>query len=259
MSRHRTAHEGLEQLWREYKASGARTLENVLVERYAYLVERVVRRMGSRFAAHVEPEELKSFGLVGLMDAVRKYDPARGLKFVTYALWRIRGAIYDGLRAGDSLPRSTREQIKRYEEARSRLEQSTLAHAVDARVAEEAGLSLAQIDELKRRRSAAYGAHGAGSEAEEEDLLESIADPDAPNPEAHGERAELARALAAAIATLPEKERLVLTLFYYEGLSFSEVAGVLELSPSRISQLHTQALKRLRPLLVPWVEGGEYG
>ncbi|MBT9281433.1 MAG: FliA/WhiG family RNA polymerase sigma factor [Hydrogenibacillus schlegelii] len=246
------ASNGLEELWRRYKETGSRTLENALVERYAYLVERAVRTLAGRFGGRAEADEMRSYGYLGLLDAVRKFDPERGLKFVTYAFWRIRGAIYDGLRAGDALTRSARDQLKRYEDARARLEQSRLRRADDRDVSQMLGLTLPALAALKRSRSAAYGTPSDGEEASP---FEQVPDQSAELPEDASVRTALRQALAEAIAALPEKERIVLALFYYEGLTLSEVASVLGLSPSRISQLHGQALRRLRPVLAPWWDG----
>lgn len=238
--------------WRRLK-EGDKGAEERIVTHFLYLVDKVVQRIAPGLPTMVKKEELHSYGLMGLLDAVRKFEPERNIQFVTYASWRIRGAILDGLREYDYLPRSLREKAKKVEEAYAVLEQKKGASATDEEVAEALGISIAELHHILQESSIsirpideAFG----DEDSREGNRGYALVDDKTENPEEALSRLELRRMLVKAIEALPEKERLVLSLFYFEELSFSEVAQVLSLSPSRISQLHSKAMLRLRTAMV---------
>jgi RNA polymerase sigma factor for flagellar operon FliA len=187
------------------------------------------------------------------MEAVDRFDPQRGVKFETYAMMRIRGAVLDGLRSLDWAPRSLRRRARELEGAYAQVESRTGRPAREAEVAAELGIT---VSELRSTLAELQGAAVAslqevvagGGESGEGGLAlgETIADQRAPDPEASAVAADLAEDLAAAIERLPERERLLVTLFYYEELRPREIAQVMGVSPSRVTQLHTQALLRLK-------------
>ncbi|MEY9092085.1 FliA/WhiG family RNA polymerase sigma factor [Paenibacillus sp. RC84] len=237
--------------WRQWKQGGSREAKQTLIETYLPLVEYVSGRLAIGLPKNVSKEDLGSFGIMGLIDAVEKFDYERGLQFETYASWRIRGAIIDGLRQGDWVPRSVREKAKKVEEAYQKLEQKYLRTVTDEEISdylqvtedefqhmlqEIAVTSICSIDEPIR-------------EEESETRLSLLVDERAKNPEFTVNEFYLKETLARAIEKLTEKERIVVSLFYFEELSLSEIAEVMSLSPSRISQLHSKAMLRLRGVL----------
>ncbi|CCQ97930.1 RNA polymerase sigma-D factor [[Clostridium] ultunense Esp] len=238
--------------WKRLKEEGDKGAEERIVEHFLYLVDKAVRQIAPSLPTTVRKEDLRSFGLMGLLDAVRKFDPDRNLQFVTYASWRIRGAILDGLRENDFLPRSLREKAKRVEEAYAVLEQEKLSSVTDEDVANYLGITTQELNHILQESSTHfYSIDESFIDEESTDKARSLnlIDEQTETPEERVARVELRRVLTEAIETLPEKERLVLSLFYFEELSFTEVAQVLSLSPSRISQLHSKAMIRLRTAL----------
>lgn len=212
------------------------------------MVDFVANRLAIGLPKNILKEDLVSYGIMGLIDAIEKFDYMRGLQFETYASWRIRGAIIDGLRQGDWVPRSIREKAKKIEEAYQLLEQQFLRSVSDAEICtylqisdqdfqqmlqEVAVTTICSIDEPIR-------------EEESETRLSLIIDEKAKNPEHKVNEFFLKEVITKAIERLTEKERTVVSLFYYEELSLSEIAEVMSLSPSRISQLHSKAILRLR-------------
>jgi len=239
-------------LWERYIHTKDVRMEEALVRRFLPIVDRVVGRVAPRLPSFVSQEELRSYGYVGLLEAVRKFEPNRGISFSTYAMWRIRGAIYDGLRELDPYTRSLREKSKKIEEIQSFLEQKHLRRVGDEEIALEANLSPGEVARLRREEPESFFPELEDDEGQKLPLPWS--DPNARIPEEEVERNELRDELAQAIERLPERESLILSLFYYEGLKFNEIANLLGLSPSRISQLHGRALARLRPLLERYLE-----
>ncbi len=221
------------------------------VRRYLPLVRKVVRRLAYRRPPAVEEAELVSWGLGGLLDALRRFDPSKAATFETYAQVRIRGAILDRLRGQDTTARSTREKAKLLERTYQMLETRHGRAATEEEVAEELGKTLSELHTML----AEVGRNGILSL---EDLVSSrdgstsgdevLASDDAGPAEVtlHRERVAI---LAQAVSRLPEKERTVIALYYHEGLTMREVGEVLDLTESRVSQLHSQALIRLRTSL----------
>ncbi|MBE3593856.1 MAG: FliA/WhiG family RNA polymerase sigma factor [Candidatus Carbobacillus altaicus] len=241
-------------LWQAYLKEPTRDIEALLLKSYEPLAKKIVSRMMVTLPAAVSREDLLSFAMEGLFQAIRRFDPGRGLKFETYATWRIRGAIYDGLREHDPFSRSLRNKQKRIEQAQAELEQKMMGPVSTPALSAYMGVSQEEVERTMEALSAWHGPNHSGGDTEvRPPFLEDQVDPAALHPEEETFRRALKSLLAQAIEGLTEKEKLVLSLFYYEGLTFAEVAQVLALSPSRISQLHTRALHKLRPFLRPWI------
>ncbi len=222
-----------------------------MVERYAPLVKRIAHHLLARMPSSVLVEDLVQAGLIGLMEAARNYDVSKGASFETYAGIRIRGAMIDDVRRGDWAPRSVHRNSRRVSEAIRTVESRFGRDASDNEVAAELGVELDEyysiIKDSASSKLFSYDELISGDDRPEEQLPSSAADPlDGIQSDA------LRRGLAAAIATLPERERLVLALYYDEELNLKEIGLVLGVSESRVSQIHSQAALRLRSRLVDW-------
>ncbi|NOU93407.1 FliA/WhiG family RNA polymerase sigma factor [Paenibacillus sp. LMG 31456] len=235
-------------VWKQWKESGLIEAKQSLIETYLPLVDYVSNRLSIGLPKNVAKDDLASFGVMGLIDAIEKFDYLRGLQFETYASWRIRGAIIDGLRQGDWVPRSVREKSKKIEEAYQKLEQQYLRTVTDEEIS-----SYLQVSENDFRQmvqeiaiTTVCSIDDPIREEDSETRLSLLIDEKAKNPEYKVNEFYLKETLAKAIERLTEKERTVVSLFYYEELSLSEIAEVMNLSPSRISQLHSKAILRLR-------------
>lgn len=236
-----------------YRANSSRELRDQLIEQHLGLVKHVAGRMALVVPSSVSLVDLEGYGALGLLDAVERYDPGRGVPFAAYATTRIRGAILDGLRAMDPAPASWRQQARLLERANVRLEERLGRAPEDAELAAELGVDAAELVEWERRAaslSLAYldeARQGRGGDDDYGSAAEALAEED-PRSDPLGAmvRRDRQLALEAALSHLSEKERLVVTLIYYEDLTAREAAEVMGLSPSRISQLHTRAILRLR-------------
>jgi RNA polymerase sigma factor for flagellar operon FliA len=250
------------ELWERYKGSGDQGAREQLAVQYLPLVRFVAGRVRMTLPAFVDEDDLVGYGVLGLLDAMEKFDPSRGVKFETYAVTRIRGAILDGLRAVDWVPAHVRQRVRELQEVYSRLEGKLGRPASDEEVAAEMGISMA---ELSRRISEAASTSLVSLEGlwaveqKEGPVLSSLPDREAPDPVEMAEWEERKEALARGIERLPERERLIITLFYYEGLTLKEIARLLGVSPGRVSQLHAQAMLRLRGSLERAAREGAQG
>jgi len=229
-----------------------------LVLQHVGLVKTLANRLASRLPSQVEVSELVSVGVVGLIEAANRYQPSLGVPFDAFARRRIQGAMLDALRGLDWVPRSVRKLQREVGSAMSRLRHS-LGHEPEAvEVAEELGLSLEEyerrLDELRFADLAT--ARSASSDRPHEDLLDLAIDPEA-GPYKRLERRELRARLARALAELPERERHILALYYEQELTLAEIGQVIGVGESRVSQLRTQAISRLRSLLQEWLVTSE--
>ena len=219
---------------------------------YSPLVKYVAGRMGSGLPAHVEEADLISYGLVGLISAIERYEPEREIKFETYAIPRIRGAIIDELRALDWVPRSVRARAREIEKANVKLEHQLQRAPTDEEMAGELGIEVDEFQEsLIQISNSTIAALDelwtvSDSSGDQVSLLDTIQDPSAPDPAKVMDATDLKDRVADAIARLPEREKLVIALYYYENLTLREIGEVLGVTESRISQLHTKAVLRLR-------------
>jgi RNA polymerase sigma factor for flagellar operon FliA len=240
-----------QDLWQRWKGSGDPEARKLLIEHYLPLVDYVSGRMAVSLPKNVTREDLASHGVMGLIDAIEKFDYERGLQFETYASWRIRGAIIDGLRHVDWVPRSVRDKAKKIEDAYAVLEQKYLRSATDEELCVYLNITHSELQQMLQEVAAAAvcSLEDPIREEEAETRLSLLVDEKAPNPESKVHETFLKETLMKSLERLTAKERTVVSLFYYEDLSLSEIAEVMSLSPSRISQLHSKAILRLRGAL----------
>jgi RNA polymerase sigma factor for flagellar operon FliA len=238
---------------------GRRPVDEAEVRRYLPLVKHVAARLAMGLPSHIEMDDLYSYGVFGLLDALERFDPGRGVKFETYAYTRIRGAILDGLRAMDWVPASLRQRARQVEEAYARVETRLGRSAEDAEVAAELGVAPEEfgrlLHDLERATLLSLDELWGEEGGEEYALRDLLRDEQAVDPLDSAEWRSREEALAEAIEALPERERTVITLFYYDGLAPKEIAQVLGVSVSRISQLHSRAILRLKGRLLAWEAG----
>jgi RNA polymerase sigma factor for flagellar operon FliA len=242
-------------LWRDFRAESdperRKALRDRLILTYAPLVKFVAGRLGSTLPAHVDEQDLASYGLLGLIGAIERFDPDREIKFETYAIARIKGAIIDELRSLDWVPRSVRTRAREIERAIAELERKLHRAPTDEEIADKIGISVDELEDsltdISRSSMAAldelWSPQAGGDQIA---LIDTIEDEQGPNPEVDFERSEMREALGEAIARLPEREKLVITLYYYEELTLREIGEVLGVTESRVSQLHTKAVLRLK-------------
>jgi RNA polymerase sigma factor FliA len=226
------------------------TRDEVIIK-FSPMVKYVAGRISMKLPESVELDDLIQVGVLGLIDAVSKYDPKRGIKFQTYAEFRVRGAILDELRATDWVPRAVRQVASQIQGIYQDIEGKKGAPAEDEDVAERMGVSLKefyqQLDSVRGISIISFDdLRPAMEEGEEWDVLDVMADPNVEDPIETLGLHEMRLALSEAIGGLPEKERLVVTLYYFEGLTMHEIGEVLGLTESRISQLHSKAALRMR-------------
>jgi RNA polymerase sigma factor for flagellar operon FliA len=239
------------QMWQAWKEDGDIEAKKSLIENYLPLVDFVTNRMAIGLPKNVIKDDLASNGVMGLIDAIEKFDYKRGLQFETYASWRIRGSIIDGLRHGDWVPRSVREKAKRVEDAYQVLEQKYMRSVSDAEVSGYLQITEKEFTTMLHDISVASicSLEDPIRDEESETRMTLLVDERAKNPDQTVHEVYLKESLIKGIERLTEKERTVVSLFYYEELSLSEIAEVMSLSPSRISQLHSKAILRLRGAL----------
>ncbi|WP_425452299.1 FliA/WhiG family RNA polymerase sigma factor [Paenibacillus sambharensis] len=239
------------ELWQKWKEDKDIQAKKQLIEHYLPLVDYVTNRMAIGLPKNVSRDDLASNGVMGLIDAIEKFDYQRGLQFETYASWRIRGAMIDGLRQGDWVPRSVREKAKRIEEAYQHLEQEYLRTVSDKEISSYLNVSEREFQTMLQdiAVTTVCSLEDPIREEESETRLSMLIDEKAKNPDHKVQEFFLKETLVKGIERLTEKERIVVSLFYYEELSLSEIAEVMQLSPSRISQLHSKAILRLRGAL----------
>ena len=248
------AGEDTRSLWLEYRRNRDQKLRDRLILTYAPLVKYVAGRLGSGLPAHVDDDDLVSYGLLGLIGAIERYDPDRDVKFETYAIARIKGAIIDELRSLDWVPRSVRSRAREIERAIGELEAKLGRGPTDEEISAKIGITTGELEdsltEISRTSIAAldelWTISGAGDQIA---LIDTIEDTAGPSPTAALDETELREAIADAIARLPEREKLVVTLYYYEELTLREIGEVLGVTESRVSQLHTKAILRLKARL----------
>ncbi|HPT84291.1 MAG TPA: FliA/WhiG family RNA polymerase sigma factor [Limnochordia bacterium] len=240
-------------LWRRYKQHNDTQAREQLIEEYIPLVKYVAGRLAMNLPSSVDVGDLESFGFFGLLDALEKYDAERNTKFETYATTRIRGAIIDGLRSLDWVPRSTRSKARLVESQIHELTNELGRTPTNEEVATALGLSLDEyfglLSELKGANLFSLDEAAASEQAGENlKILDLVVDQEL-LPDQQLMEKESVEELAAAIAQLPEREQLVLALYYREDLTLKEIGHVLQVSESRVSQIHTKALMTLRSKL----------
>ena len=239
-----------DKLWKEYEKKPTQEIREQLIIAYAQVVKLVAGRLSMYLGHNVEYDDLVSYGIFGLIDAIDKFDSEKNVKFETYASLRIRGAILDQIRKMDWIPHTVRQRQRKIEEAMKKIEMRTGKTATDKEIAVELGLS---EDELLNWQSQLKVTNVVSLTEFEELGQEPAFSPIAKNrfaqPEEVVEEEELKKKLAESLDLLTEKERIVIELYYYEDLTLKEISKVLEVSESRISQLHTKALTKMRKKL----------
>jgi len=244
-----------EELWKEYKKTKSLNIREHFVTKYAPLVKYVAGKIAIGMPQNVDYDDLVGYGVFGLLDAIDKFDPDRDIKFKTYAVTRIRGAIYDELRSIDWVPRSVRQKAKELERTIGSLENRLGRAATDEEIANELGINLKEFHSLILKLSGASilslsDIWYVGEESDKVAVMETVESPRSLNPDTIVEREEIKNIIVNAIRELPDKEKKVLILYYYEDLTLKEIGEVLQVTESRISQLHTKAIMRLKAKLM---------
>ena len=225
-----------------------------VIKQYSPMIKYVANRIAMRLPPHIEVDDLISVGVLGLMDAISKYDSSRGAKFKTYAEFRVRGAILDELRSMDWVPRSIRQKASNVDKVVQKLQAKLKRPPEDEEVAKEMDLSLDQFhDTLNETKSIPiFSLEDLGiakETGEQQSLLDCLAGKADADPQTQIRLVELKEIIAKAIDTLPEKERLMVSLYYYEELTMKEIGAVLDITESRVSQIHSKAVYHLRTKL----------
>jgi RNA polymerase sigma factor FliA len=242
----------LVKLWKSFKEDGSPSAREHLIVHYSPLVKYVASRVATGLPANVEQADLVSYGIFGLIDALEKFDPAREIKFETYAIPRIRGAIIDELRSLDWVPRSVRYKAREVEKAYAELEARLKRAPSDAEIAGHLGVNLSELHDIVTQISFVTVAaleevvSGGADRGESLSLLDTLADVGAMDPISGLEGNEMRLMLSTAINSLSEREKIVITLYYFEGLTLAEIGEVLGVTESRVCQIHTKAVGLLR-------------
>lgn len=244
-----------DELWQIYKKKKDPKIRDHFVNQYAPLVKYVAGKLAIGMPQNVDFDDLVGYGVFGLLDAIEKFDPDRDIKFKTYAVTRIRGAIYDELRSIDWVPRSVRQKAKEVERVIGKLENRLGRAAADEEIAKELGMDIKDFHTLILKLSGVSilslsDIWYVGDESDKVSVMETIESPRSLNPDVIVEREEIKNIIVQAITELPDKEKKVLILYYYEDLTLKEIGEVLQVTESRISQLHTKAIMRLRSKLM---------
>ena len=220
-----------------------------LIQDFVPVIKYMALRLAMRVSSGLNVEDLISAGTVGLLDAITKFDPSREIKFRTYAEFRIRGAMLDEIRAMDWVPRSMRERIGKIQHAANEYTKRKGRPPTEAELANELGMEPEEVDEtlLQAKGSVILSLEDLGSNDDDSHpILDALADRDQPNPLESLLSEDTRKVLADAIDRLPERQRLVLTLYYFEELTMKEIGATLNVTESRICQLHAQAMIRLK-------------
>ncbi len=241
-----------EKLWQLYSANKSPEIKEKLILEYAHLVKFVAGRLLMHIGQHVEYDDLIGNGVFGLIDAIDKFDPDKGVKFETYASLRIRGSIIDHIRKLDWVPRTLRQKNKQLEQAYAQLEETLGREPTEQEIANKLSLTLAETQELMRKSSVL-------TLVSLDDFLEqnyetpfnglTISQQDSPESQAERRERQAMLADADAINKLSEKEKLVVSLYYFEDLTLKEISSIMQVSESRVSQIHSKAIMRLNTRL----------
>ncbi|MBO0961076.1 FliA/WhiG family RNA polymerase sigma factor [Neobacillus sp. MM2021_6] len=240
-------------LWRTYQEKPDSLTQEKLVKQYTHLVERVANRLSMSIPQRIIPkEDLISLGYIGLLEAINHFDYRKGYQFETYGLWRIKGAMLDGIRKMDWIPRGLREKAKKLNNAFRDLEQSLMRTPTEEEIGHYLNISADEVDQTMAAVSFSTllsldePMKNGDEDGKQQNRLDQLQDDQSPSQELQMQKGELQKLIALFIDTMPKNERLVLTLFYFEGLSQVEIADVLNLTKGRISQIHSKAILRLR-------------
>jgi RNA polymerase sigma factor for flagellar operon FliA len=242
----------VDQLWADYKSQESSEARDKLIVHFSPLVKYVAGRVATGLPANIEQADLVSYGIFGLIDAIEKFEPGRGIKFETYAISRIKGAIIDELRAIDWVPRSVRFKAREIEKAIGRLENELKRSPSVGELAKELGIGLQELRGIYTQMSfvslvALDELVSTGSDKGDKlSLIDTLADTTVEDPVMSFETEETKEILAGAINRLSDREKTVVTLYYYEGLTLAEIGQILGVTESRVCQMHTKAILQLR-------------
>jgi RNA polymerase sigma factor for flagellar operon FliA len=242
------------ELWVEYRQNKDPKIRDAFIKQYAPLVKYVAGKVAVGMPHNVEFDDLVGFGAFGLLDAIDRFDPEKNVKFKTYAVPRIRGAIFDELRSIDWVPRSVRQKTKEVEETIGTLEAQLGRSATDQEIARALGMSEGEFLKTMMRISATSilslnDVWFSGDESDKVSIGDSIESPVSLNPDVIAEKNEVRQVIINSINELPDKEKKILVLYYYEDSTLKEIGQVMGITESRVSQLHTKAILRLRSKL----------
>lgn len=241
------------KLWDAYVKTKDTAVKNQLIMHYVYIVNSIVYRMMPMHSAHSESEDLIGYGVLGLIDAIDKYDPNRNIKFESYASKRVRGEILDSMRRQDWAPASLRAKIKMVSNAYESMEMETPGNVTDEAVAKRLGMEVGQVQKTREKAYMFNVLHFETlvetKSSETFAIAETIGDDEEKQPENQLEKRETRDIIASIVQDLPENERHVIELYYYEELMLKEISKILGLSESRISQIHSKVLGKMRSQL----------
>jgi len=246
----------IDHLWNEYRSTGSRIAKDKLLVEYSHLVKFIANRLAVNLPQSVDRNDLISSGVLGLIKAVETFEPERGFKFETFAGHKIRGAILDELRALDWVPRSVRQKSRDLQRVFAKLENQLGRIPYDDEICDELKISMAEYEELLSEVtpttiiSLEEAMPDRGSDSKELKIIDSIEDPGSDNPLKELGFNEVKEILKETIANLPEKEKLVIALYHYEELTLKEIGVVLDITESRVSQIHSKAILKLRSKLL---------
>ncbi len=249
-----------QELWERYKKEQSADIREYFIVKYAPLTKYVAGKISNSLPNHVEFEDIVGYGVFGLLDAIDKYDPDKGVQFNTYAVNRIRGAIYDELRSIDWVPRSIRQKTRQVEETISDLEAKLGRSATNEEIAKSMGMTVADYDDLllKISNSSIVSLTSTRYQSDTNDTTavgDTLEAPNAYNPDVIVEQEEIKKIVIKAINELPEREKNVLIMYYYEDMTLKEIGKVLNVTESRVSQIHTSANIKLKAKLTNVTKG----
>ena len=243
-----------DELWHEFKKTRSTKIRDQFIKQYMPLVKYVAGKVSTGMPESVEFDDLVGYGQFGLLDAISRYDPDKNVKFKTYAVTRIRGAIFDELRELDWVPRSVRQKSREIEDTITELEAKLGRTASDAEIAKAMGMTESEYESVVMKVSGTNilslnDVWYSNDDSDNMSIGDNIEAPNSMNPDVIVERKEIKRVIIQAINELPQNEKMVIILYYHEDLTFKEIGQVLNVSESRISQLHSKANLRLRAKL----------
>ena len=247
----RLSDEELEALWLEYLADKSKkALRDKLIVQYIYLTRYVIGRIKMNLPATFTVEDITSYGVEGLIDAIEKYTPDKGARFETYALMRIRGAIIDKIRSQDWIPRSTRKKIKEIKLVAENLKQQLGRAATTTEIANAMNMEKEKVEALladEMQVGSIYDKKGTSDESVE--IIDTIQDENSKNPLEQLVDKDVKHELQIALKRLPERERMIMVLYYHENMTLKEIGEAISVSESRVCQLHAQAIMKLKNIL----------
>lgn len=247
----RLSTEELTKLWYSFLADKTnKTLRDKLIVQYIYLTKYVISRIKGTLPPAFSTDDITGYGVEGLIDAIEKFSPEKGARFETYAIMRIRGCIIDKIRAQDWLPRSTRKKIKDVKETAEKLKQELGRTPTSTEIGEVLGMEKEKVDAILAETtqvSSLYDKKGSSDESIE--IIDTIEDTNSVNPLDKLEEKDTKKELQMALKSLPERERLIMVLYYQKNMTLKEIGETIEVSESRVCQIHAQAIMKLKNLL----------